>query len=187
MSATVEPVGDPTGRPVVSFALGVAVPLAVVALAYAMWWLSDRLLYIGPLDRAAFGWAVVIPLWVSTPIAAGFVWHRLNLRGRTLAASVVGAVVSAVATVLLWRSAAYATCEFGATRASIDWVLPSLLVGVVIGGGLAVSGLLAATLVRRVRPWRAAVLGAGTDVVLVFAAILAGAVLMGPGCQRPPV
>ncbi|MBA2373099.1 MAG: hypothetical protein H0V74_02700, partial [Chloroflexi bacterium] len=42
-------------------AWGTAVPLALVALAYALWWLSDRLGYIGPLDRAAFGWAVVIP------------------------------------------------------------------------------------------------------------------------------
>jgi len=78
--------------------------------------------------------------------------------------------------------------EFGAVRAPNDWVLPSLFLGVVIGGGLAVSGLLASRLVREGRPWRAAVLGAGTEVVMVFAAILAaGAVLMGPGCQRPPV
>ena len=188
VSVTVEPVGDPAGEPAVRFALGVAAPIAVASLAYALWWISDRLLYVGPIDRAAFGWAVVIPLWVSTPIAAGFVWNRLTRRGSALAAVVVGAVVSGAAAALFWRAVAHPSCEFGATRAPIDWVLPSLLVGVVIGGGLAVSGLLAATLVRRGRPWRAAVLGAGTEVVLVFAAIVsAGVVLIGPGCQRPPL
>ncbi|MDO8483419.1 MAG: hypothetical protein Q7S35_00565 [Candidatus Limnocylindrales bacterium] len=186
MSATVDPVSRPAGRQAVLFALGVAVPLAVVALAYALWWMSDRLLYIGLLDRAAFGWVVVIPLWISTPIAASFVWHRLTRRGSTVAAVVVGAVGGGVAAVLFWQAVAYPNCEFGATHTPIDWVLPSVLVGLVIGGGLAASGLLATALVRGGHPWRAAVLGAGAELVLVCAAILvSAALLIGPGCQRP--
>ena len=46
-------------------ALGVAVPLVLLALVYALWWVSNELLYVGPLDRAAFGWSVVIPLWIA--------------------------------------------------------------------------------------------------------------------------
>ena len=142
----------------------------------------------GPFDRAVLGWAVVIPLWVAAPVAAGFAWRGLTRRGSQLAALVLGAAVSGGAAVLFWQAAAYPNCEFGAFRAPTDWVLPSLILGMVIGGGLAASGLLASRLVREGRPWRAAVLGAGTQVVVVFAAILvAGAVLLGPACQRPPV
>lgn len=169
------------------FALGVAVPLALVALAYALWWVSDRLLYIGPLDRAAFGWAVVIPAWLAAPVAAGFAWRGLTSRARSTAAVIVGTVIAGVAAVLFWQSVSYPDCAYGATHTPGDWVLPSLVLGSVIGGGLAVSALIASRFVRQGRLWAAAVLGAGTEIVMVFAAILvAGMMLLGPGCQRPP-
>lgn len=129
-------------------------PLAVVALAYAVWVISDRLGYIGPFDRALLGWAVVIPLWVGAPVAAGFAWRGLTRGGSRLAALVLGAAVSGTAAVLFWQAAAYPNCEFGAVRAPNDWVLPSLFLGVVIGGGLAVSGLLASSVQQRGRGGR---------------------------------
>jgi len=50
------------------------------------------------------------------------------------------------------------------------------------------SGLLASRIAREGRLWRAAAVGAGAEVGMVFAAILvAGTMLLGPGCQRPPV
>lgn len=167
-------------------ALGVAVPLALVALAYALWWMSDRLLYIGPLDRAAFGWGVVIPVWLAAPFAAGFAWRGLTSRAESTAAVIVGTVIAGVAAVLFWQSVAYPGCEYGATHAPGDWVLPSLVLGAMIGGGLAVSGLIASRFARQGRPWRAVFLGAGTEIVMVFAAIIvAGMMLLWPGCQRP--
>ncbi len=165
-------------------ALGTAIPLAVVALAYALWWVSDRLLY----DRAAFGWAVVIPVWLAAPVAAGFAWRGLTARASNIAAVVVGTVIAGVTAVLFWEAVAYPDCAHGATHTPGDWVLPSLVLGLVIGGGLAVSALIASRFVHQGRPWRAVVFGAGTEIVMVFAAILvAGLVLLGPGCQRPPV
>ena len=169
-------------------AWGTAVPLGLVALAYALWWVSDRLLYIGPLDRAAFGWAVVIPVWLAAPIAAGFAWRGLTARASRLAAVVVGSVIAGVAAVLFWQSVAYPDCAYGATHTPADWALPSLVLGLVIGGGLAISALIASKFVRQGRLWTAVVLGAGTEIVMVFGAILvAGMMLLGPGCQRPPV
>lgn len=168
--------------------MAVAAPVAVVALTYALWWISDQLLYVGPLDRAAFGWAVVIPVWVSTPVVAGFAWHGLTRRDSRVAALVVGAVISGVTAILYWQAVAYPPCEYGATRAPGDWVLPSIVIGVVVGGGLAVSGLLATSQVRSGHRWRAAILGAGAELGMVFVAILtAGIILIGPGCQRPPL
>jgi hypothetical protein len=185
-SAGVDPVGRPTGGQAVRFGLGVAVPLAVVALAYGLWWISDRLLYIGPLDRATFGWAVVIPVWLSAPIAAGYAWRRLTARGITMAAIVVGAAVSSITAVLFWQAVAHPDCR--AVRAPIDWVLPSLFIGGLIGSGLAASGLLAAALFRRKDPWAAALAGAGAELALLFVAILAAtALVLGPNCQRSSI
>ena len=187
-NAMVEQNGNAGDRHLVRLVLTVAVPLAIVVLAYALWRISDRLLYIGPLDRAAFGWAVVIPLWVIAPVAAGFCWRGLVRHERLLAAGAVAATIGAAASVLFWQALAYPSCEFGAIRAPGDWVLPSLNLGGVIGGGLAASGLLASRFAQEGHPWRAALLGATTEVIMVFAAILvASAMLIVPSCQRPPV
>ena len=35
--------------------VGAVLPLVVAGIAYLLWWISDRILYVGPLDRAAFG------------------------------------------------------------------------------------------------------------------------------------
>lgn len=107
MATEGEPMQQPMHGPVVRLGLGVAAPLATVAVAYGLWWISDRLLYVGPLDRAAFGWAVVVPVWAMSPVVAGFVWRRLTPRSTTLAAVTVGLVVSSVAAVLFWLAVAY--------------------------------------------------------------------------------
>jgi hypothetical protein len=179
--------GSPGGE-AVRLGLGVAVPLAVLALAYGLWWMSDRLLYVGPLDRAAFGWLVVVPVWSCAPITAGFAWRRLSQGNTTVTALVVGCATAAAAAVLFWLAVAHPDCQFGATRSPGDWILPSLIVGAVIGAGPSVSGVLAVTLVRTGHPWRAAFIGLAAQLTLVFVAIVvAGTVLMGGGggCNRP--
>ena len=184
--STVDPVDPPTGRQTVRFGLGVAVPLAVVAVAYGLWWISDRLLYIGPLDRAAFGWVVVVPVWLCAPMAAGLAWRGLTPRGTVNAAIVFGVIVSGVAATLFWLAVAYPDCELGAVRAPGEWVVPSLFVGVVIGAGVTATALVAARQVHKGQLWQAALLGAGAELLLVLITVLAvTALLFGPGCQRP--
>ncbi len=184
MRGTVGPRTGPSVRSGLGLALGIAVPLAVAAVAYGLWWVSDQLLYIGPLDRATFGWAVVIPIWLAAPGASGFAWSRLSTRDSTLAALVVGIAIGLIAAALFWQAVIHPDCV--PTRTSTDWVLPSLLLGGSIGGAVAVSALLSASLVRQGRRWRAVALGAGTEIVLMFATILlvAGPLLAVPGCDR---
>ena len=182
------PLDPPRDARLGRLALGVVAPLAVVAAAYVLWWISDRLVEIGPLDRAAFGWAVVIPVWLSTPIAAGFVWGGLGRVDTRVVAAAVGAIVSAVSATLFWGAVSTPDCENGATHTPADWLLPSIVVGLVIGGGLIASSLLAAAEFRGGHPWRAVVLGAGEEFGFVFVAILvAASMLLGPDCQRPPL
>jgi hypothetical protein len=150
--------------------------------------MSDRLLYVGPLDRAAFGWLVVIPVWASAPVAAGFAWSRLSPRATTAASLIVGGATAVAAALLFWLAVAHPDCQFGATHSPSDWILPSLIAGTMIGVGPAISGLLAVTLVRMGHPWRAALLGLVVQVVFVFVAIMVAATLLmsgGGGCNRP--
>ena len=179
--------GSRMDREVVRLVRAVAAPLAVVALAYALWWVSDRLLYIGPLDRAAFGWAVVVPVWLCAPIAAGLAWRPLTVRATAAAAVMSGMVISSVSAFMFWQAAAHPGCEYGATRTPVEWVVPSIVIGTAIGAGVALSGLLAVMMVRSGHPWRAAVAGALVGLACIFVAILVF-VIMTPalGCQRPP-
>jgi hypothetical protein len=49
--------------------------LLVGPLVYAggivVWWVSDRLLVIGPFDRAQIGWVLVVPMLALGPGLAG--------------------------------------------------------------------------------------------------------------------
>lgn len=166
--------------------VGAAVPLAMAALAYALWWISDRLGYIGPLDRAAFGWVVVVPIWIASPLVAGFAWRVLDRRTTLAAAALVGTVIAATAALLLWQAIAFPACETGAVHSPQEMALPSVLFGAVVGGGVALSGLVSTRFARQGRPIAALVLGAAAGAFMVAAAILVvGAALVGPFCQRP--
>lgn len=181
-------IGFPTGDGGARFMVAVVAPLAVVASAFALWWVSDRLLYVGPLDRAAFGWAVVVPVWLCAPIVAGLAWRRLGARATTAAAVVVGAVISSVSAILFWQAVAHPDCEYGATRTPVEWVVPSIVIGTAIGAGVALSGLLAVGIVRSGHPWRAAVASALVGLACIFVAIFVFVIMTpGPGCQRPPI
>jgi hypothetical protein len=170
------------------FVLAAVLPLAVAACSYALWWISDRLLYIGPLDRAAFGWAVVIPVWIAAPTVGGLAWGRLDRRASLGVAALVALVVGALAAWMLWQASAFPDCQFGATRTPPEMAPPSLLFGAVVGGGLALSGLVSAKFAREGRLIAALVLGAAAEALMVAAAILVvGLMLVGPSCQRPSV
>jgi hypothetical protein len=125
-------------------------------------------------------------VWLAVPVAAGFAWRSLSPREGRIAALVVGSVVAVSAAVLFWQAAAFPDCEFGAIRGPIDWVIPSLVVGAVIGGGLCLSGLVATSFARQGRGWPAVLAGMGAEAVMVLVAILVFTVdIVGPGCQRP--
>lgn len=167
----------------------VAGPLLVVVAAYALWWVSDRLRYVGQLDRAAFGWLVVIPLWLAAPVVAGFAWRRLDARGAIAAAIGLGTVVGLAAAVLSWQAVVQgqAACTTAPVRVPADWIGPSIVVGAVLGGSLLASSLVAATPMRDGRWLVGTVAGLGLGVLLLFASIASIGVLFlaQPMCQRP--
>jgi len=187
VSTTVDPTGRPDDRQALRVAIGIGLPLGLVVLAYMLWAISDRLVYIGPLDPAAFGWAVVTPLWLSSPVAAGFIWRSLTPGHTRIAAGVVGAVTSSVAALLFWGVIGTPfDCGFGTVTPAIDFLPQTLIVGVLVGGGLAISGLLVTELVCAGVRWWAVVIGAGSEAVLLIVALfIAFAALGGHTCYVP--
>lgn len=177
--------GESSGRRAI--VIGIVVPLGVVGLAYALWWISDQLLYIGPLDRATFGGWVVAPLWFAAPVVAGFTWRRLPVRDGVYAGLASAIAIGVPAAVLLWRSVQTPDCAYGQIHPPGESVVPSLIVGAAIGGSIAISGLLAAWLTRAGHPWRAIVAGVGLEIILTFATILFSylSFFAFQGCNRP--
>lgn len=154
--------------------LAIAIPLALLALAYALWAISDRLLQIGPFDRAAFGWIVVIPIWWLAPGVAGLAWSRVPASRPRIAAPIVGGLVAAVSGILLAHSITFANCA-----PVVSWTdnLPaSLAIGVAIGAGPAIGALAAASVARRLTGVSRVVAAVGTGgaigVVGFFGAIM---------------
>ncbi len=101
-------------------------------------------------------------------------------------AGLVGTVIAAAAAVLLWQAVAFPNCGTGAIRTPPEMMLPSLSVGAVIGGGVALSGLVTARFARQGRLIAALVLGAATETLMIAAALaVLTLTLLGPACQRP--
>jgi hypothetical protein len=175
-----------TQRGALPVGLGVVAPLALLALAYGLWAISDRLVYIGPLDRAKFGWLVVFPVLASAPVAAGFAWRRLTQRGIAFAATLVGLSVAAASSALFWVSIAHPDCQI-ARMTQAETVGAALVVGLVVGGGYAVSGLLAAALIRREHRWWGTLLGAAAGFGMLWIAVFAAIAVLPVGgmCERP--
>ena len=169
--------------------LGAAIlaPVVVLALAYVLWWVSDRLVYLGPLDRAQFGWLVVVPLLFLAPVVAAFAWAGLTERRAIVASVVAGATIGLGLAFLFWRSVADPGCPTGNRFGPWDWFVPSLLIGAVFGASVAVSGLFASGFAREgSRRLTPSVVAVGTH--LLFASVLlviVGAMLSTGMCERP--
>ncbi len=175
------------GRAVLGLATAIVAPLVLLVIAYGLWLISDALLHVGPLDRAAFGWIVVMPIGFGSPVLAGFAWRTLDRRGTVIAVATFTIVIAALAAALFWRSVANPACQWP-VRSPSDWILPSAFTGTLIAGGLALSGIVSMRLWRQGRPILAVVAGAGTEfaVTLLAFVVIGVAFLAGPGCSPYP-
>jgi hypothetical protein len=162
-------------------------PLSVVLVAFALWWISDRLLSVGPFDRATFGWAVVFPVWAIAPFAAGLAWRGLSPRQRTRAATICAVVVGGAVAAAIWQAFSFPACEHGAVRAPVELVLPAAGLGVVVGGGFAFGALESSGRIQADRRTSALVIGAVAQLGVVIAAfIYPSFISVGNGCLRLP-
>jgi hypothetical protein len=187
MTSSVEVTND---RGVLGVVAAVLVPAAVATMASVLWWISDALLIIGPLDRAQFGWAVVIPVWLATPVVAAFLWRRLTPAHATQAAIGLNLLIAAIAAWLLWRSTVDTGqgCQFGSAFSPETRAVQSIWIGILIGLDPALAGLVARRFAVRGAFWRTIGAAVGVGFALFWVAVLLGAAIgnSGVGCNRPP-
>ena len=175
----------PTTPVLASTLQAAAVPVLVASLAFVLWWLSDRLLSIGPFDRATFGWAVVIPVWAVAPFVAGLRWRDLS-RPQVLRATILAALVLvAVIAVPLWASTAAIACDVGPTRTTLGLVPPALLVAGIVAAMFGAACLGATRAIAGGHPWRAAGISGVLQVGVIPVAGTAFVILFDGLCNRP--
>lgn len=164
-------------------------PAALIVLAYGLWVLSDRLLYIGPLDRAAFGWAVVIPVWLLAPFAGALAARPMPAQVADRAFIIGGIALAVIAFAQLWLAIIpeQAACENGPRTPPEGWVLPMGLIALVFGGGWAIVAKAAAGPARDGRILASLVIAVGLGAVLVLVVIVVTTfpILLISGCNRP--
>jgi hypothetical protein len=158
-------------------------PLLAVGLAAALWEISGRLLYVGPFDRATFGWLVVIPLWAVAPAAVGLAGRDLADIPRTPAALIDGIAVAAIAGGLLWWSAVTVDCL--PTHTPIELAFPAVAMGLIAGGAFAVACQIAGSEVVGGHPWRAVASGSIPQLITLAIVPVAYFFAFFGLCQRP--
>jgi hypothetical protein len=168
--------------------LRIGLPFLAVLIVFGLWSLSDQLIFIGPLDRATFGWGVVIPLWLLLPVAAAAAWSGLDDRPRTGAAVLLGVAVFGSGMAWFWPGLDVPDCQFGALGSATDRLAPVALVAGLIGAGLAGGSIAASSRWEEGRRAAGLAVGVGIQIGAVAVALVLAIVLFsGPVCQRPPV
>lgn len=172
-----------------SLVWAIAAPLGVLALAYTAWFVSDRLLYVGPFDRAQLGWLLVIPLVIAAPVVAAFVWRDLDDARTLIAASAVAVAVGTVAALLFGFAVAGSAsgCQVGSRLSAFDIAMGAVVVGLMTGAGYAGSGAVGAIVMRNGHPWLGGTLSAVGGFVSLWAAACAAVGVFGfvGICNRP--
>jgi len=182
------PTADGARPRAVRLVVATAAPLALITVAWALSSVSDRLLWIGPLDRAAFGWVIVVPLWLLAPSAAAFAMRHIGTHASVGIAVAVAVTAAIPVAILTWQSAAYPACQAGTIRTQAEMVAPAATIGAIVGGGLGAACFVAAERWRDGHPRVAVLAGGAIHLATSAVAFALGPVyIIGPLCQRPVI
>lgn len=144
---------------------------------------SDILLMIGPLDRAAFGWSVPIPMIVLAPGAVGAAAHWSGPAPARRTATITGALLGIAVGVAWFASTTQVGCnQHPDTAAALAASLP---VPLVLGLGWAGAGRFSIRFAER--PIVAIVAGVAAAIVAALLALLTvAAIFPGLSCAYVP-
>lgn len=173
ITGSTTPVQAVAGQPTLRLWLGISLTLGLLALsAVVLWAIDNGVDSVGPFDRGSLGW-VAAPLWLLAPVGGGFVCSSLTVRRSRIAAGAVGVIVSGATSFMVWQGIGTPfDCGFGTVTPAIAFLPQAVLVGIVVGGGIGITGLVVAQLVRLGVRWWAVVVGAGAEGVLIVVAWL---------------
>jgi hypothetical protein len=147
-----------------SRAAAFAGPLLVLA-AIGVWHVSDRLIFVGPFDRAQVGWAVVMPLLALAPGVAGLAEGREELEESSrLVANLTTLGLGLGATITVLATVTFASCR--PVTNALEILPQALVTGLLAAATFALPYRISAYLSRQVRPWQAVVSAAALWVLL---------------------
>ena len=170
----------------VRWGLALTAPLGILALGYGLWAISDRLGYIGPLDKAQFGWLVLIPVGSSAPVAAAFAWQKLTGSAALVVPLLVGISIAVPAAAAFWVAIAHPDCQFGSVMTEADTIRAAVIVGVVAGGGYAIAGVVAVAPLRAGHRWRGALVGLALGFAMLWITAFTAFAMAPVGLCQPP-
>ena len=127
----------------------------------------------------------MLPLWLSGPIVAGLMWQRLPPGRRRGVAWAYGSAITVVSAGLFWVAVGQTVCASGPARSPGDWIVPSILMGLTVGIGVAVTSLLVVTVADNGKRRTAVIAGATAELLFVFGAFaMLAAASAGGVCAR---
>jgi hypothetical protein len=142
----------------------IAGPLLVLA-AIGVWYVSDRLIFVGPFDRAQIGWAVVMPLLALAPGVAGLDEGRDEVEDSSrLVANLTCVGIGLGVTITLLATVTFASCR--PVTNPLDILPQALVTGLLSAATFALPYRVSAYLSRQVRPWQAVIPAAALWVLL---------------------
>jgi len=160
-----------------------AIGPALVVVGLTLLKVSDELVFIGPFDRAQFGWAVPIPLLMLAPAAIGLAARTSGVEAARAAATVTGLILGVPVGIGLFVSMRQVGCDQYPDTLAI--LFASVPVPLVLGLGWAAAGRFAIRFADR--PILAVVAGVGGAILAGIAMILAWAAFFpGLSCAYVP-
>ena len=145
-------------------------PILLVA-AFVAWWVSDRLLTIGPFDRAQIGWGVVVPLAALAPGAAALVGRDPSLSQTSRRLAVLVSVALGVA-VLVGLVATVTQVGCQPVTSPLDILPLTIVPALVAGSSYWTAHAVADRIQRRGGALAALVVSAALWVAFLFATVL---------------
>jgi hypothetical protein len=139
-------------------------PLALFLFVIGVWTAIDRLLYIGPFDRAQLGWAIAAPLTIAVPVVAAWAGGRLGRLGRPFLAVVLGIAAALAIGWPFWVQYASQCAAVGLPMPVASIAIVGVIGALTMGGAVIAAG----AAFDRSRP-RLALVVAALASVIVFA------------------
>jgi hypothetical protein len=173
--------GASPGRTTVGFDRRLLIGPGLVILGLGLLKLSDLLLFIGPFDRAQFGWSVPIPMILLAPGALGVVARWSGRPAARQVALVTGLLLGFVVGVAWFTSTTQVGCDPHPDLATR--LLASLPIPLVLGIGWTLAGRLAIRFADR--PLLALVAGVAGAIAAGLAMLVAWAAFF-PGLTCAP-
>jgi hypothetical protein len=171
-------------RPIATTSLALLAGPVLFAIGVVLGFASNALIWVGPIDRATFGWAIVVPMCLVAPVVSGLASRRAGDGPALLAALVAAALIGLFFAGSLAASVTQLGCDPNPDHALV------LGHAVPVGLGVGVAYVGSAWVVVRLRDRLALAIGAGLGAAVVGGVVslfIFATQFAASSCAPPPI